>query len=143
MPAVGERQHRHPNPLAQAGIPFSRRRAWGGKASIIAAFGVIAALTFAAPGHADDDAFGPTAQQDCTALSWPQPLPNAVGRQLEDIVNDDSFWICLNIAAIAPDGHDVMDDNSGFTQSWRITSQSPEPGTPLVENETITLNVSP
>jgi hypothetical protein len=41
----------------------------------------------------------------------------ALGRQLEDIVNDDSFWICLNIAAIAPDGRDVMDDNSGFTQS--------------------------
>ena len=69
----------------------------------MAVFGAIAALTFAAPAHADDDALGPTAQQDCTALSWPQPLPNAVGRQLEEIVNDDSFWICLNIAAIAPD----------------------------------------
>ena len=104
-----------------------------------AAFGVIAALTFAAPARADD----PTAQQDCTASSWPQPLPNAGGRQLEDIVNDDSFWICLDIAAIAPDGHDVMDDNSGFTQSWRITSQSPQSGTPVAENETITLNVVP
>lgn len=27
------------------------------------------------------------------------------------------FWICLNIAAIAPDGHNVLDDNSGCTQS--------------------------
>src|ERR1700749_5121934 len=106
------------------------------QAMSIAAFGAIAALTFAAPAHADDDALGPTAQQDCTALSWPQPLANAVGRQLEEIVNDDSFWICLNIAAIAPDGHDVMDDNSGFTQSWRITSQSPRSGTPVAENET-------
>jgi PASTA domain len=105
---------------------------------LIAAFGVIAGITFAAPAHADD----PTVQQDCTAKSWPQPLPNAVGRQLEDIVNDDSFWICLNIAAIAPDGHDVTDDNSGFTQSWRITSQSPEPGTPVEENQTVTLDVS-
>jgi PASTA domain len=109
----------------------------------IAAFGVIAALTFGAPVHADDDAPGPTAQQDCTALSWPQPLPNAVGRQLEDIVNDDSFWICLNVVAMAPDGHDVMDDNSGVTQSRRITSQSPQSGTPVAENETITLNVAP
>ena len=108
----------------------------------MAVFGAIAALTFAAPAHADDDALGPTAQQDCTALSWPQPLPNAVGRQLGEIVNDDSVWICLNIAAIAPDGHDVMDDNSGFTQSWRITNQSPQSGTPVAENQTITLNVA-
>jgi PASTA domain len=104
----------------------------------IAAFVTAAAFTFAAPVHADD----PTVQQDCTALSWPQPLLNAVGRQLEDIVDDDSFWICLNLVAIAPDGHDVMDGNSGFTQSWRIAGQSPEPGTPVEENQTITLNVS-
>jgi hypothetical protein len=97
-----------------------------------------AGFTFAAPTHANNDV-----QQDCTAKEWPQPLPNAVGSQLEDIVNDDSFWICLNIAAIAPDGHDVMDDNSGFTESWRITSQSPESGTPVEENQTITLKVSP
>jgi hypothetical protein len=58
---------------------------------------------------------------------------------------DDSLdleAVCLNIAAIAPDGHDVMDDNSGFTESWRITSRSPESGTPVAENETVTLNVS-
>src|ERR1700758_113958 len=94
----------------------------------IAAFGAIAALKFAAPAHADDDALGPTAQQDCTALSWPQPLPNAVGRQLEEIVNDDSFWICLNIAAIAPDGHDVMDDNSGSRSHGESQTKSPQSG---------------
>jgi hypothetical protein len=119
--------------LVICGIGVTRHRGMS-----IAAFGVIAAPTFAAQSHADD----PTVQQDCTAKSWPQPLPNAVGQQLEDIVNDDSFWICLNIAAIAPDGHDVMDDNSGFTESWRITSRSPESGTPVAENETVTLNVS-
>jgi hypothetical protein len=98
-----------------------------------------AGFTFAAPAHADNDM-----QQDCTAKEWPQPLPNAVGRQLEDIVNDDWFWICLNIAAIAPDGHDVSDDNSGYTQSWRITGQSPAEGTLVAENEneTVTFQVS-
>jgi hypothetical protein len=68
--------------------------------------------------------------------------PNAVGSQLEDVVNDDSFWICLNIAAIAPNGPDVLDDNSGYTQSWRITGQSPEAGALVAENETITFEVS-
>jgi hypothetical protein len=103
----------------------------------LAALVTAAGFTFVAPTHADNDA-----QQDCTAKEWPQPLPNAVGRQLEDIVNDDSFWICLNIAAIAPDGHDVMDDNSGYTQSWRITGQSPAEGTLVAENETVTFQVS-
>jgi hypothetical protein len=102
----------------------------------IAAVVMAVGCTFAAPAHADD------VQQDCTANEWPQPLLNAVGRQLEDIVNDDSFWICLNVAAIAPDGRNVIYDNSGFTQSWRITGQSPEPGTLVAENETVTLQVS-
>ena len=105
----------------------------------IAACMTAAAFTFAAPVHADD----PAVQQDCTALSWPQPLRDAVGRQLEDIVNDDSFWICLNIAAIGPAGRNVMDDNSGYTQSWRITGQSPQPGTPVAENQSVTFEVSP
>jgi hypothetical protein len=103
----------------------------------LAALVTAAAFTFAAPAHAGNDM-----QQDCTAKEWPQPLPNAVGRQLEDIVNDDSFWICLNIAAIAPDGHDVMDDNNGFTQSWRISGQSPESGTLVAENAAVTFQVS-
>jgi hypothetical protein len=102
----------------------------------LAALVTAAGFTFAAPAHADNDM-----QQDCTAKEWPQPLPNAVGRQLE-VVNDDSFWICLNIAAIAPDGHDVLDDNSGYTQSWRITGQSPAEGTLVAENETVTFQVS-
>lgn len=96
-----------------------------------------AALTFAAPVHANDDV-----QKDCTADGWPQPVPNAVGRQLEDIVDDDSFWICLNIAAMAPDGHDVMDDPGGLTHPWRIISQSPQEGTPVAENQTVTFQVS-
>jgi len=103
----------------------------------LAALVTAAGFTFAAPARADNDM-----QQDCTAKEWPQPLPNAVGRQLEDIVNDDSFWICLNIAAIAPDGHDVLDDNSRYTQSWRITGQSPAEGTLVAENETVTFQVS-
>jgi hypothetical protein len=96
-------------------------RHWG---MSLAAFVTAAGFTFAAPAHADNDV-----QQNCTAKEWPQPLPNAVGRQLEGIVNDDSFWICLNIAAIAPDGHDV-------------TGQSPAEGTPVAENETVTFQVS-
>jgi len=192
--------------------------------TFIAAFGVIAALTFAAPAHADDDAFiqaitgdgismdrkeailqahavclflgqpggasimdaieqvkqqraswstvtathfvdrsiqnycpdkaptasggstpssgGPTVQQQCDAQKWPQVLPNAVGRQFEDVAFDNGFWACVNIAAIAPDGHDVMNDKVG-SQSWRITSQSPQPGTPVAENQTVTFKVSP
>lgn len=45
----------------------------------IAALVTATGFTLAAPAHADNDA-----QQDCTAKEWPQPLPNAVGRQLED-----------------------------------------------------------
>jgi hypothetical protein len=107
------------------------------RAMSIAALVTAVGFTFAAPARADNDA-----QQDCTAKEWPQPLPNAVGRQLEDIVNDDSFWICLNVVAIAPDGRNVLDDNSGYTQSWRITGQSPEEGTSVAENETVTVQVS-
>jgi hypothetical protein len=80
----------------------------------LAAFVTAAGFTFAAPAHADNDV-----QQDCTAKEWPQPLPNAVGRQ-----------------------HDVLDDNSGYTRSWRITGQSPAEGTPVAENETVTFQVS-
>lgn len=103
----------------------------------IAALVTTAGFTLVAQAYAGNDA-----QQDCTAKEWPQPLLNAVGRQLDDIVNDDSFWICLNVTAIAPDGHNVLDDNSGYRQSWRITGQSPEAGTPVAENETVTLEVA-
>jgi len=103
----------------------------------IAALVTAAGFAFAAPAHAREDP-----QQDCTAKEWPQPLANAVGQQLDDIVNDDSFWICLNVRAIAPDGHNVLDDTSGYTQSWRITGQSPDVGTLVAENETVTLQVS-
>jgi hypothetical protein len=104
----------------------------------MAAFATAAAVTFAALTHADND----DVQQDCTAKSWPQPLPNAVGRQLEDIINDDSFWICLNVAATAPDGHNIMNDQTGYTESWRITSQSPQEGTPVAENQTTIFGAS-
>ena len=87
---------------------------------------------------------GPTVQQQCDAQKWPQPVPNAVGRMFEDVAVEDTsgFWDCVNISAIAPDGHDVMNDNVGSAPAWRITSQSPQPGTPVAENQTITFKVS-
>jgi hypothetical protein len=106
-------------------------------------------LAIAPAAHADQ-----TVQQICnTVMKWPQPVPNAVGKTLDDIVDaplppvtdsfaTDWFWNCIpNIAAIAPDGHDVMNDpmNSGHT--WRIASQSPPAGTLVAENQTITLKV--
>ena len=84
-------------------------------------------------------------QQQCDAQKRPQPVPNAVGRTFEDVAVEDmgGFWDCVNISAIAPDGHDVMNDKVGSSQSWRITSQSPQAGTPVAENQTITFKVSP
>jgi hypothetical protein len=97
-----------------------------------------------------------TLQQICNAvMKWPQPVPNAVGKTVTDIVEAplppvtdsvaaDWFWSCVpNIAAIAPDGHDVMNDKMNSGQTWRITSQSPPAGTPVAENQTITLKVAP
>ena len=101
--------------------------------------------------HADQ-----TAQQRCDAETWPQQVPYAVGKTLDDIVMGpvppvtdsyavDWFWICAgDIAAIAPDGHDVMNDKGGFHgQTWHITSQSPPPGTLVAENQAITLKLAP
>jgi hypothetical protein len=67
----------------------------------------------------------------------------AVGKNLE-FLDDDPVLICLNVAAVtAPDGHDVMNDPASQAYSWRITSMSPPPGTPVAETQPSTLTVVP
>jgi hypothetical protein len=62
------------------------------------------------PSHASPTPTDRTMQQICDAMPWPLPLPDAVGRTLEDSINDPVLT-CLNVAAAtAPDGHDAQND---------------------------------
>lgn len=62
----------------------------------------------------------------CRAQHWPQPMPNVAGKQFDPLSKDLQ---CFDkIKALAPDGHDVMNDTGGDVQSWIVASSQPGSG---------------
>ncbi|MFC0438744.1 hypothetical protein [Kutzneria buriramensis] len=76
----------------------------------------------------------------CTGLKWPQPVPaGLVGANLSDASN---ALMCFTVSAIAPDGHDVMNDPANQAGQWVVTSVNPPAGTAVAANTTITMHVA-
>ena len=84
---------------------------------------------------------GQTVNQACAAQRWPQPVPNVVGLNLFDAGNGSLE--CFTIAqAIAPDGHDAMNDPARDAYRWRIISENPTAGTAVAADAPITLTLA-
>lgn len=82
-----------------------------------------------------------TSEQLCNAQAWPRPLPQVVGLVFSQATS--GALICFdNVAAMAPDGHNVMSDR-GPTGPWRITATSPASGTPVGRADQVTLQLAP
>lgn len=82
-----------------------------------------------------------TGEEMCKAMHWPMPLPPTVGYNLEHLDKDTILTCFDNINAIAPDGHDVMNDPVNWAYTWKITSMSPPAGTMVPMNQLIKLTV--
>lgn len=80
-------------------------------------------------------------EQLCNAPMWPRPLPPVVGLDFDQAAK--GALMCFDgIRAIAPDGHDVMNDK-GPPRSWSITAISPTSGTPVGKSDQVTLQLAP
>jgi hypothetical protein len=77
----------------------------------------------------------------CNGLSWPQAVPvRLVGANLSDAANALG---CFTFTAIAPDGHNVLNDPANQVGNWAVTSVSPAVGTPVGKDTNVTLHVVP
>jgi len=76
-----------------------------------------------------------------TLQSWPRPVPQVKGA-IFDRAATGALACWDNLKAIAPDGHDVANGPAG-DGTYRITSVSPAPGTPVGHSDVVTLHVVP
>lgn len=82
-----------------------------------------------------------TVDELCNAMHWPMPLPATVGYSLWHLSNDSILQCFDDIKAVAPDGHDAMNDSASDANTWKITSMTPPPGTMVPRNQQINLTV--
>lgn len=83
-----------------------------------------------------------TYEQQCRAMHWPMPLPSVVGWGIDHLMSDSILGCLETVSAIAPDGHDVMDDKIGQAPgSWRMTSVKPPEGSMVTMDTPITVTV--
>lgn len=80
-------------------------------------------------------------EQLCKAQSWPRPLPQVVGLDLSQ-ASTGALTCFDNLKAMAPDGHDVMND-TGAMKPWTIKTMSPAAGTRVGQSDTVTLTLAP
>ncbi|MEU9149192.1 hypothetical protein AB0D59_01230 [Streptomyces sp. NPDC048417] len=73
----------------------------------------------------------------CRAEHWPQPMPDVRGKHFDPL--DKDLQCFDNVKAIAPDGHDVMNDSADQTQSWTVTASKPATGVKVTTATPITL----
>ncbi|MEU9245855.1 hypothetical protein [Streptomyces sp. NPDC048385] len=73
----------------------------------------------------------------CRAEHWPQPMPDVRGKHFDPLGKDLQCFD--SIKALAPDGHDVMNDSADQTQSWTVASSKPATGVKVSMATPITL----
>ena len=77
----------------------------------------------------------------CKSMKWPMPLPSPVGYSLMHMTNDSILTCFDNVSAIAPDGHDAVNDSVQKASFWRVTSMNPPAGTMVPMDQKIKLTV--
>ena len=82
-----------------------------------------------------------TGEELCQSMKWPMPLPPTVGYSLMHLSNDSILQCFDNVKAIAPDGHDAMNDPARDANTWKIASMNPSSGTMVPRDQQINLTV--
>ncbi|VBA62465.1 hypothetical protein [Mycobacterium attenuatum] len=82
-----------------------------------------------------------TGDELCKAMHWPMPLSATVGWSLVRLSNDSILSCFDNVTAIAPDGHDAMNDPASQAYTWKVTSMTPAAGTLVPMDQKIALTV--
>ncbi|MFE2724088.1 hypothetical protein [Kitasatospora sp. NPDC059327] len=77
----------------------------------------------------------------CPKQAWPQPIPaRAVGNFVGYAMVGELD--CFNVTkALAPDGHDVLDDDLSVTQKFVIVKITPDVGTMVEMDDEVVLAV--
>ncbi len=108
-------------------------------------FKIIAALVLAMTIQYPPAANAITGEEACrTTYNWPIPMPALTGWSMEFIMTDSTSSCFTNISAIAPDGHDVMNDTTKSPVPfgwWKIVTQSPPAGSKVQMDAPIKLTV--
>lgn len=87
----------------------------------------------------------PSAKTVCGDAKWPQKIPDTAKRDLTAVTLGDpgTTLTCFNVVkAVAPDGHNVLDDAGEDVQAWTVVSSSPAAGTSVNANTPITLRLT-
>jgi hypothetical protein len=82
-----------------------------------------------------------TGEELCNAMHWPMPLPPTVGYSLDHLTYDSILSCFDNVSAIAPDGHDAVNDPERDAHTWKVTKMTPPAGTMVPRNQQINLTV--
>src|SRR6202022_762484 len=85
-----------------------------------------------------------TYAQLCSGLTWPHPIPAAVGLIFDGLDGDLQPLSCLDgVRGIGPDGTIVYADNEypQGVRSFRIAAMSPPPGTPVGRDDPVTVQL--
>ncbi|MFJ7146686.1 hypothetical protein ACIQVT_00410 [Streptomyces sp. NPDC100445] len=77
----------------------------------------------------------------CLAEHWPQPMPDMRGKHFDPLGKDLECFD--SVKALAPDGHDVMNDAADETSSWTVASSKPATGVKVRMTTLITLVLRP
>ncbi|MFF2554640.1 hypothetical protein ACFVUS_26805 [Nocardia sp. NPDC058058] len=76
----------------------------------------------------------------CHAKPWPIALPDWRGQRFDSAIQGDGA--CFHVTtATAPDGHNVLFD-SGDTPTYFVIDQAPAAGTPVTEQQPITVKLA-
>jgi hypothetical protein len=90
----------------------------------------------AASGEATSYAPG-SIEARCRALHWPQRMPDVSNQELDPLSKQLRCFDNLN--ALAPDGHDVMDDPANEAHRWTVATSRPGADTQVYRTTPITL----
>jgi len=82
-------------------------------------------------------------EQLCKAQSWPRALPQVTGLDLAQA--GEGALLCFDgLRALAPDGHDVMNDKGPAGDvPWTIKAMNPPAGTRVNQRDPVTLTLGP
>jgi hypothetical protein len=83
-----------------------------------------------------------TVQERCDAQTWPRPVPDVIGVRLDQAQHGElACWD--NIRAVAPDGHDPINNPNGPADvAYRITAVSPRVDTPIGRHDVVTVQLA-
>jgi hypothetical protein len=83
-----------------------------------------------------------TVQEPCDAQTWPRPVPDVIGDRL-DRAQHGALACWDNIRAVAPDGHDPINNPNGPADvAYRITAVSPRVDTPIGRHDVVTVQLA-